>query len=105
MSVDRVESIAATMASARAQLVPAIAAADATVIGRIQQGRDESQREFQRKLREDDHLRAREKADDAFREGHYSRVLELLGPFQDLWTRAELQKLAIVRRRLTGGDA
>lgn len=100
MTVDRVESIVATMASALAQLLPDIASADAILIDRIEQARAERQREFLSPQREDNHRRARAGADDAFREGNYRRVVELLGPFEDLLTRAELRKLALTRRRL-----
>ena len=49
--------------------------------------------------RDAQHSRARALADDAFGAGDYSRVLELLNPFESTLTPAERAKVAVARRK------
>jgi|SRR5688572_21034983 len=68
----------------------------------LAQARASRQAAWRASLHEGQHARARGQADEAFRAGNYSRVIELLSPFELTLTTAERAKVAVARRKSQG---
>lgn len=68
----------------------------------LAQARASRQATWHASLRGEQQARARAQADEAFRAGNYSRVIELLGPFELTLTPAERAKVAVARRKSQG---
>lgn len=97
-TVDRLEEIVAGMAAAARALEGVIASPEPTVIERIEAARVRVQREFQARLRDDEHRRAAAQAAEAFRAHDFRRVVTILEEVEGLLTPAERDKLAYARR-------
>lgn len=97
-TVDRLEEIVAGMAAAVRALESVIASPAPAVIERIEAARVRVQREFQARLRDDEHRRAAAQAADAFRAHDFRRVVTILEEVEGLLTPAERDKLAYARR-------
>ena len=68
----------------------------------LAQARASRQAAWHASLNEGQHARARAQADEAFRAGDYSRVINLLSPFELTLTPAERAKVAVARRKSQG---
>lgn len=97
-TVDRLEEIVAGMAAAVRALESVIASPAPAVIERIEAARVRVQREFQARLRDDEHRRAAAQAAEAFRAHDFRRVVTILEEVEGLLTPAERDKLAYARR-------
>ena len=97
-TVDRLEEIVAGMAAGVSALEGVIASPGPTVIERIEAARVRVQREFQARLRDDEHRRAAAQAAEAFRAHDFRRVVTILEEVEGLLTPAERDKLAYARR-------
>jgi hypothetical protein len=98
-SVDRLQRELDRYSKVLAELFDQIAlgrTSDLTLLARARSARQDA---WRARLREDQQARASAQADEAFRAGDYSRVIELLSPFESTLTASGRTKVALARRK------
>ena len=100
LQLDRLHEIVRGMADGLLELGPAIARAERPTLQRMEAARAEVQAAHNERLREADHRGAVARANDAFRQQRWDRVIELLEPVEDRLSLAESEKLVYARRHV-----
>ena len=98
--LDRLHAIVRGMADGLLELGPVIARAERPTLQRMDAARAEVQAADAERWREAEHRGAVARANDAFRQQLWDRVVELLESVEDRLSLAESEKLAYARRRV-----
>lgn len=101
VQLDRLREIVRGMANGLLELGPGIARAEHPTLQRMEAARAKVHAAYVERSREADHRVAVARANDAFRQRRWDRVIELLESVEDRLSLAETEKLAYARRRAT----
>lgn len=99
--LDRLREIVRGMATGLLELRTDIVRADASTLERLEKARATVRATHEAQWRESEHRGTVAKANDAFRQQRWERVVELLESIRDRLSPAETQKLAYARKRVT----